>query len=335
VPWWFSLLLFVAPFASYGACLMALAAVATLLLLRLRDGSLSPGVALRLALPLALAMGLSYELTARYQMYVGQARYLLDHYAPSGIAANLLWSAAALLEYVEFATGGTSVATICLALLVAFIAASLRTRVKPFAAASRVTLLLAALVAGSLSAAFLGLFPFGGIRQHLFAGPLVILCVVTSAWWLSGKIGMGARAFLGLAVVGILAACLPRLSSAYVELEDVVSAVRREFEAVEGKDVYVYYGAIPAVRFHFPDRGFRLSTGGRGEIGFTGREIVDQMRSCDFYLLFSHVFQSEDRDIVAFLQSQGMRAVGRRDYVGASVVKLRQCDGVAARQSGG
>jgi hypothetical protein len=119
-----------------------------------------------------------------------------------------------------------------------------------------------------------------------------------------------------------------------VELEDVVSAVTRELGAVDGKDVYVYYGAIPAVQFHFPDSGFRLATGGRGQTEFTGREIIERMPSCDFYLLFSHVFRNEDRDIVAFLQSQGMLPVGRKAYAGASVVKMRRCDGAAPRQTG-
>lgn len=87
---------------------------------------------------------------------------------------------------------------------------------------------------------------------------------------------------------------ISRLPQAYSEREDVVSAVTEGLKNVPDCNVYVYYGAIPAVAFHYPHRAFYKGRWGRRQIELIGEEILKLTTSCQVNILYSHVYKPSD-----------------------------------------
>ena len=199
-------------------------------------------------------------------------------------------------------------------------------RASPWGTEQYLFVVLLVLVSGSIMAAVLGLYPFGGIRQHLFAAPLIILCTAQAVVSLGAryhKYGIAALVLL-FAVVAVIDS-IARLPQAYSEREDVVSAVMEGLKNVPDSKVYVYYGAKPAVAFHYPHRAFYKGRQGRGQIKLIGEEILRLTASCQVSILFSHVHKSEDDEILAFLASSGLQILNLKKYHRASVATLSRC----------
>jgi len=56
-----------------------------------------------------------------------------------------------------------------------------------------------------------------------------------------------------------------------------------------------------------------------------GEEILKLTTGCQVSILYSHVYKSEDDEILAFLASSGLQLLDLRKYRGASVATLSRC----------
>ena len=130
-----------------------------------------------------------------------------------------------------------------------------------------------------------------------------------------------------IACIGLLVtlSSAARLPIAYVDREDIISAVTEGLEGIPDREVYVYYGAQPAVDFHFPGRRFVRGKASRGNIQGMGEEILALARPCNVSVLFSHVMYQEDRKLLAFLEKSGLHLIGRHAYRGTSVARFSRC----------
>jgi hypothetical protein len=80
--------------------------------------------------------------------------------------------------------------------------------------------------------------------------------------------------------------------------------------------VFVYYGAVPAVKFHFPDRNFSLSKCATGRLD----EMEKEIRSLGVgtvALVFSHMLFREDHELVNRLLEDGYSLVMDQPYDGS------------------
>ena len=118
-------------------------------------------------------------------------------------------------------------------------------------------------IAISVSAAVLGLYPLGGIRQVLYLGPLVFLAVGVSLRWMTGGLSLlGRREYatpallvmiFGAAFAGMSAL---RQDSPYKTPENIESVLAVLKEHVREEDmVYAGWGAVPAIRFYQSQEG--------------------------------------------------------------------------------
>ncbi len=169
------------------------------------------------------------------------------------------------------------------------------------------------LVLGSIVAAALGLYPFGGIHQQLHAAPVLLLGAGSAAVQLltasSRPVKVGSA--VG-ALVLFLASAVPALPTVYEEREDIVSAVMVGVDGREGRGltpiaddrVWVYSAARPAVLFHFPGRAFQQSRSGPTDIEGMLAEVVDLAAGGRAALIFSQIYpHPEEGDHRRALQS--------------------------------
>lgn len=319
---YFSLVLVATPFASYGTIFLALAAVVAFVFIEVSGQRYKRGILLIPVISLLIGIALTYQLTAMHQMRIAKSWYLSGHYPPDAIIPVLKWLVSSGLAYFRQAVGGLELGLLSL-LLVCFhmvTSAGLRGnwRAKP-----NFFLVLLILFGGSIVAASIGVYPFGGIRQHLFATPLIVLCVAQSVIALGSVFGqkgttMAVIAFSLLVSFNSLIA-VPR---AYAEKEDIVSAVSEGLEGIPHSNVYAYYAARHALEFHYPDHQFYAGKPARGDIDIIGEEIVSLVEEKSVYVLFSHVFKDEDDQILDYLADDGLTLIEDKKYRGARVVKL-------------
>ena len=141
----------------------------------------------------------------------------------------------------------------------------------------------AALILGSILAAVLGVYPFGGMHQQLHATPVVLVGSVVAFHRV--LVRAPRRAVVPAALAGtalLLLTAVPAVPAVYAEREDIVSAVGvgvdgrtgRGLDALEDGSVWVYRDARPAVRFHFPERTFVLSRAGSTDPAGMRDEVV-------------------------------------------------------------
>ena len=168
-----------------------------------------------------------------------------------------------------------------------------------------ILLLFVVLVGGSVAAAFLRLYPFGAIRQQLYAAPVVILATVRAGalLWSQFDIQWRRLIFGGMAAI-VLAASVMRIPAMYGEREDIRSAVTIGLKDADPKNVYVYYMAVPAVDFHYPDSGFKRGT--PGDIAAMADEAIQVASDRKLYLLFSHIHSQRRRSIDSRVTSAWM-----------------------------
>jgi hypothetical protein len=124
---------------------------------------------------LTVGVVLTYHLTATYQMQVAKAWYLTSHYPPEEMQALLNWLARSGFSYFDMAMGGWQIGCFAILLLSVYMFTSV-VRAPRWGTEQYLFVVLLVLVSGSIMADVLGVYPFGGIRQHLFAAPLIVLC---------------------------------------------------------------------------------------------------------------------------------------------------------------
>jgi len=155
------------------------------------------------------------------------------------------------------------------------------------------------LMLGSILAAFVEVYPFGGIHQQLHATPVLLLGSGCAAVHLlrgssaSSRMVLGAMTLMLFAVPAALA-----MPAVYEEREDIVSAVvvgvdgrsGRGLEPVADDAVWIYQAARPAVRFHFPGRAFRELRSGPTDTEGMLAELSAVADSGPLAVIFSQIY---------------------------------------------
>jgi hypothetical protein len=311
----FSVVLFLAPLCSYGTIFLSGTLLGLLVLLELMQGKARP---LRYALPIgALALGLliSYVITAKYQMGIGKSWYLSADYPPEGILSAGFWFVKSNAKYFVFQYGGILPAVVSLVSLGIFVLIALWRREFLFTEYYIVVGFLF-LVAASIALSILGLYPYGGLRQHLFASPLAILATVASFFWLVRNLKHRRILFWAFFALTVLPGCIFGLPIVYRDQQNITSPVDDIPGDVEDGKVFVYYGAVPAMRFHFSERHFFLSHCVTGQIA----EMAEEVRALGpgkIALVFTHMLFHEDYDLVGRLVEGGYSVVTDQPYEGS------------------
>ena len=284
----------------------------------------------------------SYVTIAKYQQSVASSWYLVGSYPPpidGNVAHSLGWLVTSLRDYVGAQFGGyytTAPDYIgaplagydTWALFVFLIVVPLsRFALEPARLRQEPLLLLfVVLVGGSIAAALLRIYPFGAIRQQLYAAPIVILAAVraNALLWSQFDIRWRRLALAGMAAI-VLAASAMRIPTMYGEREDIRSALTIGLQGVDPTNIFVYYGAISAVDFHYPDSGFKRGTWTmRGHIALMADQAIQAASGQKLYLLFSHIYSNEDELLIAKLRAHGWILVRDERYTGARAVFLNQ-----------
>jgi hypothetical protein len=323
-----------APFLSYGPCFTSLSALAVLgLTTRAKGGSqhvhtLVVGIA-----SFAASAASSYLFTARYQLGVMQQQYLAAAFPPGDLSGALAWLLKGIFHYTGVMVQPGPLAVMVLLLVGSTLvirAWTERPSLKKLVRCHVPELLFTILFLGSIAAAFLRLYPFGGIRQHLFAAPILALVVSRSFFWTIDRVRsrLMRNLFLGAALFATAAAAARNLPESYAETEEVVAPVRN-YVRVPDEAVYVHHGAVPAVVFHFPDRAFRYGSRLRGRPNEIAAEILVGAEACVQTLIFTHVFLGEDEEVLMLLTNGGVRIIedvhDQEKTGGARIVAINVC----------
>ena len=318
----------VTPFLAYGSCFAALAIIVSLAIIHSDQPKRWLFNFIIMICAFAIAAIVSWITIAKYQAYVASADYLMPAYPPPiegsaaiWVARSLKWLTQSFKDYIALHFVGQDTAI----LYIFIIAVS----ISPFIYKPKqlkhepAFLLLVVLLGGSIVAAFLRLYPFGGIRQQLYAAPIVILAVVHGGAQLYTQINNQWRGLILFWIAVItLARAVVQFPALYNEREDICSAVTSGLQDANPKNVYVYYGAVPALDFHYPNSGFRRGSLLRGNITAMADEAIRVASDGKLYLLFSHIVLHEDDLLIAELRARGWTVVRDEQYVGSRAVYL-------------
>jgi len=145
---------------------------------------------------------------------------------------------------------------------------------------------------------------------------LAILAAVASFFWLVKSL-KHRRILLGafFAIV-VLSGSIHGLPIVYRDQQNITSPVGDIPGDVEDEKVFVYYGAVPAMRFHFPERHFFLSQCVTGQVA----EMEEEVRALghgEIALVFTHMLFYEDYDLVGRLLKNGYSLVIDKPYPGS------------------
>lgn len=320
-----------APFLAYGNCFSSLAIIVTSAAIHPDRGSKRWLVDVTMmTAAFVMTAVVSYLTVTKYQEYVLSAWYLAGNFPPvredsavMWIARSVKWLLNSLQGYIGWNFAGLDTAPLFIFLIVVslarFVFEPARLRQEP------ILLLFMVLVGGSVVAALLRLYPFGPIRQQLYAAPIVTLAVVRSGALLWSQFDIQWRR-LALCSIGaiVLATSAIRMPAVYHEREDILSAVKNGLMGASFEDVYVYYGAVPAIDFYYPESGFRRGTNLRGNVAAMADEASGVASDRKLYLLFSHIFSHEDDLLIAELQTRGWSVVRDKEYTNSRAVELNR-----------
>ena len=298
--------LFTAPLVQYGLVLFSAAVLVAFLVFLLSTSSLRNKFLQLTTAAVALAAGsiLSFLLTLRYQW--GDNSWYLEGNFLSSWASLPHFVSSATYERLNFLLPGRLVALISAVAMTLYLIHLFRARVISPLLILTVSSLLTVLIC-----AVFRRYPYGGIRQCLFLAPVICLgaavslvyCVDTFAKSFS-RIGLGFLACL-ITVAGALQI---RSIAPYAEIEDTRSILQPLQADVRPEDgVYVYSGAVPAIDFYFKGRNPQFL------YGDFHREAPEKY-STEFqagispgasrtWIVFSHVYQEEDRIILSALST--------------------------------
>ena len=185
----FSTVLFFTPLTAYGTIFMALATSIAFLLICMRDNRVNLSMLLLPWLALLTGITITFHVTASYQMWTADAWYLVRFFPPDGMWVNIPWLASSTLGWFGLTFENqrelsVPIVTLIGGLTVLLISASMVITLARKKTCELINmnlfLVLIILLGGSVVAALIGAYPLGGIRQHLYATPLVILCVSQS-----------------------------------------------------------------------------------------------------------------------------------------------------------
>lgn len=311
----FPFVLLLGPLCSYGTIFLSGTLLGVLFLIEFAREDARPW---RYVAPIgALVFGLliSYVLTAKYQMGIGKAWYLSADYPPEGVLNAVVWFAKSNAKYFIFQYGGILPAIVCLTSIGIFLFISLRKIVFQFPEFYIVIAFLL-LVGGSISLSILGLYPYGGLRQHLFASPLAILAAAASFLWLVQNYKHWRILIAVFFVFVVLSSSIQGLPVAYRDQQNITAPVGDIPSDVSDGKVFVYCGAVPAVKFHFPDRNFFLSKCATGRLDEMGKEVRD-LGGGTVALVFAHMRFHEDHELVKRLVENRYSLVLDQPYEGS------------------
>ncbi len=315
---------FLAPLCSYGSLFYAVILILFYLLVVAVQNRFSISTSFFMLFALSAGTIASYYITARYQMGVANAWYLLDGYPPSELAGFLFWLAKANVKYMAFLYGGILAGVVASTALLCFAVVAISRRHFTSETSYAVWTFLLLVLACNLLAVF-GMYPHGGIRQHLFAVPAAVVAAVSAIVWLgerTQKHEMRASIY-GVACLVFAVSALFKLPAAYGDSQDIVTPVQHIDQFPEEASVFVYYAAVPAVQFHYRDKQFFLSQSERGQLHKMVLEI-EQMNARGIYLLFSHVMLEEDDKLLGMLQGEGYRLLQDKVYAGSRLVLVQK-----------
>jgi hypothetical protein len=317
------------PFLAYGSCFAALAVIVCTAFIPSDRGTkrwLLDTVVMIAAF--AAAAVVSYITIAKYQKHMRLYWYLLKDYPPTvegstavWVASSLKWLWTSFSNYIGAFFGGYETAALFVFLFIVtlsrLVLAPARLKRDP------ILLLFVVLVGGSVAAAFLRLYPFGAIRQQLYAAPVIILATVRAGALLCSQFDIQWRRLTigGVAAI-VLAASLMRIPATYGEREDIRSAVTIGLKDADPKNVYVYYMAVPAVDFHYRDSGFKRGT--PGNPAAMADEAIQVASDGKLYLLFSQLQNNDDDLLIAELRARGWIVVRDERYIGSRAVYLNR-----------
>jgi hypothetical protein len=170
-----------------------------------------------------------------------------------------------------------------------------------------------------------GLYPFGH-RYLLFLTPIYFTALATGLWLI-----MRANRWIGIAATAMLCGAFvffsphgawsnPWLSVPRQELGPVVTHLERHLRPDDA--VYVYYGAKPAFDYYY--RGPRSNVKKGTWFRFAKAEVkaVELLAAARdhprLWLIMSHIYPGEDRQLVDLLQAASFRRVDRFETVNAA-----------------
>jgi hypothetical protein len=280
-------------------------------------------------------MDTTLHATVSYQLYVTDSSYLVSFFPPGGTWEKIPWVVTSTLGWFGLAVENQRSLSVPLVLLiggllVVLISANvvitvIRNSSDEFLKLN-LFLVLGVLLGGSIVAALIGVYPFGGIRQHLYAAPLIVLCASQSIISMIALTRARYAALILLIGVSLFsAASLILIPRQYREIQDIVSAISDIGGNVSDESVYIYYMSVQAVDFHYPDRRFFRGTPARYEVDVMGNEVIKQIRDCHVYAVFTHVWKTEDEEIIAYLEKSGLTLFEEHKYAGARVLDFTSC----------
>ena len=170
-----------------------------------------------------------------------------------------------------------------------------------------------------------GLYPFG-FRYTLFLSPIYFAMLAAGLWLL-----WRANRWIGIAATAVLCGAFvffsphgawpnPWLSMPREEAGPVIAHLERHMRPHDA--IFVYYGAKPAFDYYYrgPRSNVKMSTWFRfAEAEVKAAELLAAASGHPrLWLIMSHIYPGEDRQLVGLLRAASFRPVGRVLAVGAA-----------------
>ncbi len=300
------LTLFFAPLIQYGLVLFSFGILAALLILRFTDSKLQVRIAQIMKASVFLVAGglLSFVLTLRYQW--GETPwYLQENYFTLG-TGFLHFVRSNTQQLLTFLLPGVAAALVSAVAILFHLVTSIRARIVSPLAVLAITSFGIVLVC-----AVLHRYPYGGTRQCLFLAPLLCLLGSASLVQVANRFrGVVSRTvFVAIACIvvvsGIFQICSMKPYSEVEDVQRILLGLQNRFEPGDG--VYIYSGAVPAVDFYVKKRDQRFTYGDfhrEAPEEYVSEILVGLLPETNrVWLLFSHIYDKEDRRILHDLSS--------------------------------
>ena len=313
-------MLILAPLSSYGDVFVAGLCAVSFLVHEASQSRLRPGRAVQVCGGFIASVLCTYLITARYQLGVKDAEYLKIGFPPGGFLPDVAWLWGATVRHFASMSGGRS-GVLVLVLVLTFAAWAAWSR-RFERAETKVAALLSALLVVSWVLAFLGLYPFGGIRQQLFATPLIAITCCAALDQLAALTRLRSTVVFALAAFMLLPSLVRALPRVYQEQENVRAVVQEVGPTTEDQSVFVYFAAVPAVEFHYPGRIFFKS---RSEQEQTAQMVaeVESLPGCRKAIVFAHILERDDEALLSSLKEKGYVVLRHRSYRGAKFFEVQ------------
>jgi hypothetical protein len=301
--------LFLAPFIQYGLVLFAFGILTTIGLLLVLDRSKSFRLPHAVIASASLGAGgaTSLLLTLRYQLGIRRSQgYLAENYfepKTTSVLHFLFRNSRGLLGFMF--PGRAIVVCFVIGAIIFCIEQTRRRKCDAVAILAFTSVLITAV------ASIARVYPYGGIRQCLFLAPALALFAGVVFASFSGRLyGSYQQAtVLGVMALILLSGCRGIFkSSPYREVEDIQSVLKELSKSSAPSDqVYVYPGAGPAVDFYLhgsPPRFIYGEDHRDAPQNYAPELLASINRHTDrVWLVFSHMYGSEEQEIVDSLRS--------------------------------